>query len=128
MQLGGDFRSAIATYAANREFFFKKMRKCFVEMKNWRIFAVAKQNITSRGSKMSLFWALSSAGSERLPYKQRVGGSNPSAPTETMEGSLAQLNRAFDYGSKGCGFESRRSHFFEILFWADTRVAKWGRL
>ena len=27
--------------------------------------------------------ALSSAGSERLPYKQRVGGSNPSAPTET---------------------------------------------
>ena len=29
--------------------------------------------------------ALSSAGSERLPYKQRVGGSNPSAPTQTME-------------------------------------------
>ena len=26
--------------------------------------------------------ALSSAGSERLPYKQRVGGSNPSAPTK----------------------------------------------
>ena len=26
--------------------------------------------------------ALSSAGSERLPYKQRVGGSNPSAPTD----------------------------------------------
>ena len=25
--------------------------------------------------------ALSSAGLERLPYKQRVGGSNPSAPT-----------------------------------------------
>ena len=25
--------------------------------------------------------ALSSAGSEHLPYKQRVGGSNPSAPT-----------------------------------------------
>ena len=24
---------------------------------------------------------LSSAGSEHLPYKQRVGGSNPSAPT-----------------------------------------------
>lgn len=24
---------------------------------------------------------LSSVGSERLPYKQRVGGSNPSAPT-----------------------------------------------
>ena len=26
--------------------------------------------------------ALSSAGLEHLPYKQRVGGSNPSAPTE----------------------------------------------
>ena len=25
-------------------------------------------------------------------------------------GSLAQLNRAFDYGSKGCRFESCRSH------------------
>ena len=25
--------------------------------------------------------AFSSAGSERLPYKQRVGGSNPSTPT-----------------------------------------------
>ena len=42
---------------------------------------------------------LSSAGSERLPYKQRVGGSNPSAPTtETIPnrmvfyaGSIAQL-------------------------------------
>ncbi len=30
--------------------------------------------------------ALSSAGSERLPYKQRVGGSNPSAPT-TISGN-----------------------------------------
>ncbi len=27
-------------------------------------------------------WEHSSAGSERLPYKQRVGGSNPSAPTK----------------------------------------------
>ncbi len=27
-------------------------------------------------------------------------------------GSLAQLNRASDYGSEGCGFESRESHFF----------------
>ena len=27
---------------------------------------------------------LSSAGSEHLPYKQRVGGSNPSAPTQTQ--------------------------------------------
>ena len=29
-----------------------------------------------------IVWELSSAGSEHLPYKQRVGGSNPSAPTK----------------------------------------------
>ena len=32
-------------------------------------------------SRAIFLWELSSAGSERLPYKQRVGGSNPSAPT-----------------------------------------------
>ena len=26
------------------------------------------------------------------------------------QGSVAQLNRASDYGSEGCGFESRRNH------------------
>ena len=30
---------------------------------------------------MRTFWEISSVGSERLPYKQRVGGSNPSSPT-----------------------------------------------
>ena len=55
--------------------------------------------------------AFSSAGSEHLPYKQRVGGSNPSTPTKlSFQGSLAQLNRAFDYGSKGYRFESYASH------------------
>ena len=49
--------------------------------------------LTSRGSGVRIpqrphkifpfIGALSSAGSERLPYKQRVGGSNPSAPTTT---------------------------------------------
>ena len=29
-------------------------------------------------------WEFSSAGSEHLPYKQRVGGSNPSTPTESL--------------------------------------------
>ena len=28
----------------------------------------------------------SSAGSEHLPYKQRVGGSNPSTPTQYQQG------------------------------------------
>ena len=39
---------------------------------------------------------------EHLPYKQRVGGSNPSTPT-TSYGFVAQLNRASDYGSEVLG-------------------------
>jgi hypothetical protein len=31
-------------------------------------------------------WEFSSAGSEHLPYKQRVGGSIPSTPTMTIKG------------------------------------------
>ena len=34
-----------------------------------------------RGAKRNEKRELSSVGSERLPYKQRVGGSTPSAPT-----------------------------------------------
>ena len=40
----------------------------FAEQKMSHIFALS-------------FWGFSSAGSEHLPYKQRVGGSNPSTPT-----------------------------------------------
>ena len=35
--------------------------------------------------------AFSSAGSEHLPYKQRVGGSNPSTPTKQRELQFATL-------------------------------------
>ena len=43
-----------------------------------------------RGREPEGEWTLSSAGSERLPYKQRVGGSNPSASTgNTMEWLLS---------------------------------------
>lgn len=43
----------------------------FVVLKKSRIFA-----------SLNDVRAVSSAGSERLPYKQDVGGSNPSLPTE----------------------------------------------
>ena len=36
-------------------------------------------------------WEFSSAGSEHLPYKQRVGGSNPSTPT------INGIRRSFVY-------------------------------
>ena len=32
------------------------------------------------------------------------------APANEEHGSVAQLNRTSDYGSEGCGFESRRNH------------------
>ncbi len=38
--------------------------------------------------------ALSSAGSEHLPYKQRVGGSNPSAPTTQKSFLLSMISQS----------------------------------
>ena len=52
-------------------FFEKKLLKNLAGKKKVHTFAVL----------LEARRALSSAGSERLPYKQRVGGSNPSAPT-----------------------------------------------
>ena len=48
--------------------------------------------------------ALSSAGSERLPYKQRVGGSNPSAPTFKRTTSFARCM------AKGNAFHLKTFH------------------
>ena len=39
--------------------------------------------------------ALSSAGLEHLPYKQRVGGSNPSAPTQKKKPRFQTLGTRF---------------------------------
>ena len=46
-----------------------KFALTFAELKMWIIFALA-------------FRAISSVGSERLPYKQEVVGSIPTSPTE----------------------------------------------
>ena len=56
-------------------FFETFLSKCLQELGDCCIFAALF------GERYSV-WALSSAGSEHLPYKQRVGGSNPSAPTK----------------------------------------------
>ena len=94
------------------KFFLKISQEYLVSMIKSYTFALAKQKqVLVRTINQGCFqWVISSAGSEHLPYKQRVGGSNPSSPTQHKDGSLAQLNRAFDYGSKGCRFESCRSH------------------
>jgi hypothetical protein len=46
--------------------------------------------------------AISSAGSEHLPYKQRVGGSNPSSPTRKKDVSFGILFFVFiEFGNVG---------------------------
>ena len=51
--------------------------------------------------------AFSSAGSEHLPYKQRVGGSNPSTPTQNTSTS-GSLTRAFSSaGSEHLPYKQR---------------------
>ena len=42
----------------------------------------SESNLRERTKSRKSNRAFSSAGSEHLPYKQRVGGSNPSTPTE----------------------------------------------
>ena len=50
--------------------------------------------------------AFSSVGSEHLPYKQRVGGSNPSTPTKTI--TSRQSLRAFSsVGSEHLPYKQR---------------------
>ena len=88
--------------------FDKKTTQKFADYKFSCTFATAIENetigrlaqlvqsicLTSRGSavrirqrpppKRKIIRAFSSAGSEHLPYKQRVGGSNPSTPTSSF--------------------------------------------
>ena len=68
--------------------------------------------------------AFSSAGSEHLPYKQRVGGSNPSTPTIVTQslsfintGRLAQLVQSICLTSRGSAVRIRqRPHPHKIPF------------
>ena len=76
----------------------KKRKKCFVRMKIIRTFA----------SLLRGTGALSSAGSERLPYKQRVGGSNPSAPTRKQNPRQHPYQRALSSaGSERLPYKQR---------------------
>ena len=64
---------------------------CTIQKKSLPLHRFSRETPHERGwkkqesftSHSKSIWALSSAGSERLPYKQRVGGSNPSAPTQS---------------------------------------------
>ena len=57
----------------------------------------------------------SSAGSEHLPYKQRVGGSNPSTPT-TISYLIIQVAFLFYIGF-GYGFDVEHATCVACLLW-----------
>ena len=44
---------------------------------------------------------------------------------QTLFALVAQLDRAFGYGPKGCGFNSYRAHHF--ILYCDRDVAQFGR-
>ena len=61
---------------------FLATQNCSIK-KSWNNLSIQKKFVLLhrfRGKP----WAFSSAGSEHLPYKQRVGGSNPSTPTQVL--------------------------------------------
>ena len=57
---------------------FARFQYLFFALASGRL---AKRKLETNFRKAPKLWSLSSVGSERLPYKQRVGGSNPSATT-----------------------------------------------
>ncbi len=57
----------------------RKFKK--VSQKLWKIFVSFIKSIYLCTRLLQKVRAFSSAGLEHLPYKQRVGGSNPSTPT-----------------------------------------------
>ena len=66
-------------------FFVKEYGIMLADLEKSATFASQLRKTISQGSKIRAF---SSAGSEHLPYKQRVGGSNPSTPTREEQGNL----------------------------------------
>ena len=66
--------SSVATFYVKRAIIEKKVPKNLCIKKETSIFASQL--------RVATFRAFSSAGLEHLPYKQRVGGSNPSTPTK----------------------------------------------
>ncbi len=64
-----------------------KKRKKVLVIKNIRVYLLPQIQKEKR--------ELSSAGSEHLPYKQRVTGSNPVVPTKENKGYLAKGSLSF---------------------------------
>ena len=93
-------------------------------------FSSKSLQVRKKAVPLHRFWnkrhrAFSSAGSEHLPYKQRVGGSNPSTPTKFDEslkkkkyfGRLAQLVQSICLTSRGSAVRIRQRppKFWKLL-------------
>ena len=81
-------------------FFIETQKKtgkifCYYKIKSYFCIAFEKQR------------ALSSAGSEHLPYKQRVGGSNPSAPTLILNANIKSIRALSSAGSEHLPYKQR---------------------
>jgi putative endonuclease len=81
-----------------------------------------KLSLHSLYKRGEIEWEFSSAGSEHLPYKQRVGGSNPSTPTSSLEfirGFFVSKGQGFSHNSTGLTstacLEGIR-YFFALIF------------
>ena len=109
------------------KFFEKKRGRCFAGFIKLPTFAIAKRKQAlpseaespkenGRLAQLVQSVCLTSRGSA-VRIRQRP---------QKHDGSLAQLNRAFDYGSKGYRFESYRSHFLQGRVAQLNRVADYG--
>ena len=90
----------------------KKVLKYLVGYQKRCTFAVAiRSEPLARGSykPAALYGQLAQLVQSISLTRRGSGVRIPHCPRHN--GSLAQLNRAFDYGSKGCRFESCRSHY-----------------
>ena len=89
-------------------------------------FASAKNKFSAFGShhhctRFQKAGAFSSAGLEHLPYKQRVGGSNPSTPTKEFQRNTLELfflckNENFSFFDLGQSDQRSSPHFSFLIF------------
>jgi hypothetical protein len=62
--------------------FLKFFLKKDLQKRNNALYLHSRLSYNGSSQNENKIWGISSVGSERLPYKQDVGGSNPSFPTK----------------------------------------------
>ena len=93
-------------FLRKNHFFWKKTANLFGGLKNSSTFA----------SLLTATRAVSAVGSEHLPYKQRVGGSNPSLPTQEDPASVTVWDSSFFHPPKN-HHSSHAAARLSVLSW-----------